>query len=121
MLALGDSLQSGRLRMNETGFYQAYTASGEYWIGVNVHPNESELLAVTNDSLVEWEQLATRAAGAQTAISTTVRSTQNDDNYYTKLWFWLLLIAAAALLIETLLANRYLSSNVRVIQSGPVR
>ncbi len=121
VLALGDSLQSGRLRMNETGFYQAYTASGEYWIGVNVHPNESELLAVTNDSLAEWEQLATRAAGAQTAISTNVRSTQNDDNYYTKLWFWLLLIAAAALLIETLLANRYLSSNVRVIQSGPVR
>lgn len=120
VLTLGDNLQSGRLKMNKTGFYQAYTASGEYSIGVNLHPAESELVSVSQNSLEEWQQLATRSIDSSAVSATLIRANESDD-YSVKLWFWLLVIAALAVLIESLLANRYLSNNTRVIQSGPVR
>lgn len=114
VLALGDSLQSGRLSMDKLGFYQASTAAGNYVVAVNLPPTESDLSTISSESLTQWQALAQR--NPQTAESTSQQVSSGTEQIYTNLWFWLLVLAAIAVVLESLLANIKLASNTRIMR-----
>ena len=124
VLALGSSLQSDQLKMQKTGFYQAYTASGEYLIGVNLNPQESDMTSLSSDALQRWQQLADRtgepSSGSSSQQTGSNGSTEYsfEQNSYNGLWFWLLAVAAVAILFESILANLRLSQRTAVLGSG---
>ena len=121
VLALGDRLQSGRLTMDQLGFYQASTAAGNYVIAVNLPPSESAVTSVSSQSLEQWQDLAKRSFEKSSSQVDSPSQQQNAigaDQYYTELWHWLLILAAIAVVLETLLANFKLASNSRLIQTN---
>ena len=121
VLALGDRLQSGRLTMDQLGFYQASTAAGNYVIAVNLSPSESAVTSVSSQSLEQWQAMAKRSFEKSSSQVDSPSQQQNAigaDQYYTELWHWLLILAAIAVVLETLLANFKLASNSRLIQAN---
>lgn len=114
VLALGDRLQSGKLTMNQLGFYQASTGAGSYVIAVNLPPSESDLRTVPAESLEQWQLLAQRNSDVAVTESRLDSSDQNQQD--STLWLWLLVLAGLAVVFESLLANYKLVSNSRIIQ-----
>ena len=102
MLGLGEGVGASRPLFEQSGFYQAYNASGEQWIAVNAVPAESSWQALSEQTLQRWQQ-------AQLSADTPVaRLSQRQAENSLELGYPLLLAAALVLLAESLLANRWL-------------
>ena len=121
VLALGGRLQNGQLTLAQTGFYQAYTGSGEYLIGVNLDTRESDLTPVPDDRLQRWQNLANQSdseSGTDLGSASAITSGQIfDEQIYDGLWYWLLIIATLVILFETAMANMRLAESTGVIKS----
>lgn len=113
VLALGSRLQSGQLKLLQTGFYTAHTAAGEYLIGSNLNPYESELVRLTDEAIENWANLASMDQATGTTENTVLNTEEEGQQ---PLWQWLLILAVIVLVAESVLANLKLLNSKRVLR-----
>lgn len=93
-----------RLIPTEVGFYEIRHPQGVRWLAVNTDRRESDLRQLAPDYLARWQALRQRPARNEPQEITAVEVEKRRS-----LGPYLLWIAAALLLVELLMANRYLS------------
>jgi hypothetical protein len=103
-LDLASTTNADRLVPNEVGFYEIRHAHGERWLAVNTDRRESSLRRLTSDYVARWQALRQRTP--PTASATTEVKAKTETHSLGPALIW---IAAMLLLIELLLANRYLT------------
>lgn len=120
VLALGSRLQSSQLILDMLGFYQAYTPSGEFLIGSNLSPQESDLLAISEQAITSWQQSAAQNATTSRTGSTGVAVTAASKNQF-ELWYALMLLALLILIAESMLSNIKLNSHTQLMATNRER
>ena len=103
VLSLADTTRAQQIKLNKPGFYEVYTAQGNYVVAVNADLRESQLPAVADETLQRW----VAAMGGQ-ADAAAARSVDIEPDPV-ELWHILLLILALVLVAESLLSNFYLT------------
>ena len=104
VLELGSTRQPGAYTLSQTGFYQIFTLAGESLVGVNTHPDETDLTPLDESDFENWKQaLAGDSNSGQQVVSET--SIVDDTGSQREFWLWILCGAAVLLLLESLFAN----------------
>ena len=104
VLELGNTRQPGAHTLDKIGFYQIFTLAGESLVGVNVHPDETDLTQLDESEFENWKQAL---AGVSNAEQPTQSASLNIEQAGSQreLWLWVLCFAALLLLSESLFAN----------------
>jgi len=103
VLSLADTTRAQQIKLNKPGFYEVYTAQGNYVVAVNTDSRESQLQAVSEETLHRW----VAAMGGQT--DGAALSPFEIEAEPIELWHVLLFILALVLVAESLLGNAYLT------------
>lgn len=103
VLSLADTTRAQQIKLNKPGFYEVYTAQGNYLIAVNADSRESKLQAVADETLQRW------VAAMAGQPDGNVASSYDIEPEPVGLWHALLLILALVLVAESLLGNVYLT------------
>ena len=54
ILSLADTTRAQQIKLNKPGFYEVYTAQGNYVVAVNADSRESKLQAISDETLQRW-------------------------------------------------------------------
>jgi len=103
VLSLADTTRAQQIKLNEPGFYEVYTAQGDYIVAVNTDSRESQLQAIGEETLHRW---VAAMAGQSDGVEL---STFEIEAQPIELWHMLLIILALVLVAESMLGNAYLT------------
>lgn len=92
-----------RLIPDQVGFYEIRGSEGARWLAVNVDSRESDLATLPPDFVERWQALRVQESARAVTAAPTPEAMPKS------LGAWLLWLAAVLLLVEVLLANRYLA------------
>lgn len=116
VLELGNTSQPGAHTLDQTGFYQIFTLTGESLVGVNIHPSETDLSQLDASEFENWQQALDGATNSESGApnSTEVVSAGalplDGTSSQRELWLWVLCVAAVMLLAESLFSNWKISN-----------
>ena len=110
-LSLKEAAAAQSFQMEHSGFYQIRFANGrDALLAVNPDPRESDLAAISDETLKLW------SGAAGTAETSGVAATsQEADNSVSGLWWWVMLVLTIAALVEVAVASRYLGTQREAI------
>jgi hypothetical protein len=105
VLGLAQREAADRLIPDQTGFYEIRGNEGMRWVAVNVDARESDLTPLPASFVQRWRAMQVRkSAAANVAAAAPTADAKPRSLGPAVLW-----LAAAFLLVELLLANRYLA------------
>jgi hypothetical protein len=107
LLDLADTLRPQAIELEQTGFYEVYSADGTVILAVNVDPRESDPTPMSPAAVDRW-----RRGLAEPTPRTRIVSDTSVENEPMKLWPFVLALLACVVLGESLLASHYLGRRV---------
>jgi hypothetical protein len=100
VLTLDDASDASHLTANQVGFYEVRSGQQKRWLAVNIDARESDLSAMSAESVTRWQSLTSGPAAPIDKIQVAVKPSAEHA-----LGWNLLVVAAVLLLLELLLAN----------------
>ena len=105
---ISDLTGSSRYTFTEPGVYAVKSVSGNRYLSVNTDPLESDIRAIDDSRLEQWNNLTrgnTPDAAVQNTVDQTTDSAPTDNR---SMWYWMLLLLAITMLLESLYSHRHL-------------
>lgn len=109
LLSLSDSQRARSVKLAAQGFYEVVTATGSSLVAVNLVPDESNLMPMSEDEINNWQSSLAAQRQDMAATSATAAAAKPSG---LELWHWLLILLTLAVLAESLLGNTYVFRRV---------
>jgi hypothetical protein len=105
LLSLAETHRSQDIKLNQTGFYEIYTADSENLVAVNTDLRESDMSIMSEQAISAW-----RDAMAEPIQTSATAGPVNIDQDSIEIWHILLVIMGIVVLAESILGNKYIGS-----------